>query len=60
MNRKTYGGNRTENGANTQSVLASFLVTATQQGHDAIELLVGLIRHFHDDVRDAKRLISEP
>lgn len=44
VNRKTYGGNRTERGAHTQSVLMSFLVTARQQGHDAIELLVGLAR----------------
>ena len=44
VNRKTYGGNRTENGARTQSVLTSFLVTARQQGHDAIELLVELAR----------------
>ena len=44
VNRKTYGGNRTENGAQTQSVITSFLVTARQQGHDAIERLVELAR----------------
>ena len=44
VNRKTYGGNRTENGAQTQSVITSFLVTARQQGHDAIERLVDLAR----------------
>ena len=44
VNRKTYGGNRTDHGAKTLSVLTSFLVTARQQGHDAIELLVELAR----------------
>lgn len=44
VNRKTYGGNRTDHGAHTQSVITSFLVTARQQGHDAIERLVELAR----------------
>ena len=44
VNRKTYGGNRTENGAQTQSVITTFLVTARQQGHNAIERLVDLAR----------------
>jgi len=44
VNRKTYGGNRTWAGAATQSRIMSALRTATQQGIDAIDWLVGLAR----------------
>jgi transposase len=44
VNRKTWGGNRTETGARTQSQLMTFLRTAHQQGADAINLLADLAR----------------
>jgi hypothetical protein len=42
--RKNWGGNRTANGAQAQSVLTSVLCTARQQDKDAFELLVDLLR----------------
>jgi transposase len=42
--RKNWGGNRTANGAQAQSILASVLCTARQQDKDAFELLVDLLR----------------
>jgi len=44
VNRKVWGGNRTEPGARTQEVLMSVLRTAAQQGHDVIEYLVRCAR----------------
>ncbi|MGH9063677.1 MAG: IS66 family transposase [Acidimicrobiales bacterium] len=44
VNRKVWGGNRTEDGAVIQGRIMTFLRTATQQGADAIELLVNLAR----------------
>ena len=44
VNRKTHGGNRTDHGARTLSIITSVLVTARQQGHDAIETLTRLAR----------------
>ena len=44
VNRKVWGGNRTDVGALTQSRLMTFLRTAHQQSLDAIELLVDLAR----------------
>jgi len=44
VNRKVWGGNRTEHGATVQSSIMSFLRTATQQGVDAIEAIVALAR----------------
>lgn len=44
VNRKTWGGNRTEAGALTQGRIMTFLRTASQQGCDAIEMLVDLAR----------------
>jgi hypothetical protein len=41
---KVWGGNRTWAGAGAWQVLASVLRTASQQGRDPIELLVGLLR----------------
>lgn len=42
--RKTWGGNRTANGARTQQILASVLRTCWQQGQDAFSQLVNLLR----------------
>ncbi|MGI8808013.1 MAG: IS66 family transposase [Acidimicrobiales bacterium] len=44
VNRKVWGGNRSDAGAETQSRLMTFLRTAHQQGVDAIDLLVDLAR----------------
>ncbi len=42
--RKTWGGNRTENGAKTQQILISVLTTCHQQGKDSFEPIVELLR----------------
>ena len=42
--RKTWGGNRTWNGAKTQQILVSVLRTCWQQGKDAFQQLVTLLR----------------
>jgi transposase len=42
--RKTWGGNRTENGARAQAILTSVLCTARQQDKDIFDLLVDLLR----------------
>jgi hypothetical protein len=44
MARKTWGGNRTANGARTQQILASILRTCWQQGKSAFDQLVKLLR----------------
>ena len=44
MARKTWGGNRTANGARTQQILASVLRTCWQQGKDAFGQFVKLLR----------------
>jgi hypothetical protein len=44
VNRKVWGGNRTDRGAETQGRLMTFLRTAHQQGADAIDLLIDLAR----------------
>ena len=44
VNRKVWGGNRTDRGAQTQGRVMTFLRTAHQQGADAITLLVDLAR----------------
>lgn len=44
VNRKVWGGNRTDRGAEDQGRLMTFLRTAHQQGVDAIALLVDLAR----------------
>jgi transposase len=44
MARKTWGGNRTFNGARTQQILASVLRTCWQQGKSAFDQLVELLR----------------
>jgi transposase len=42
--RKTWGGNRTRNGALIQQILASILRTCRQQGKDAFSQFTGLLR----------------
>jgi transposase len=42
--RKTWGGNRTENGAKTQQILISVLTTCHQQGKDSFDRIVELFR----------------
>ncbi len=44
VNRKVWGGNRSGAGAGTQGRMMTFLRTASQQGADAIALLVELAR----------------
>jgi len=44
VNRKVWGGNRTDRGAQTQGRLMTFLRTTHQQGADAVTLLVDLAR----------------
>ncbi len=44
VNRKVWGGNRSDAGAETQGRLMTFLRTAHQQGTDAIAVLVDLAR----------------
>jgi transposase len=44
VNRKTWGGNRSWNGARTQGVITSILRTATQHGHDAVGYLADRAR----------------
>src|SRR5215472_10678822 len=43
MTRKTWGGNRTANGARTQQILASVLRTCWQQGKNALDQFVTLL-----------------
>jgi transposase len=44
VNRKVWGGNRTEAGAHTQSVLMTLLATCRQQARDSIDNLSALLR----------------
>jgi transposase len=44
VNRKVWGGNRTEIGAVAQSILMSVLFTATRQGRDALEFISQVLR----------------
>jgi transposase len=41
--RKTWGGNRTENGAKTQQILISILTTCHQQGKDSFDRIAKLL-----------------
>ncbi len=50
--RKTWGGNRTHNGARTQQILASILRTCRQQGKDTFSRLVGLLRSPVQEILD--------
>src|SRR5437016_1244071 len=40
--RKTWGGNRTENGAKTQQILISIITTCRQQGRDSFDQITDL------------------
>jgi transposase len=44
VNRKVWGGNRTETGAKAQSILMSVLRTTTQRGIDAMTFISGTLR----------------
>jgi len=44
VNRKVWGGNRTETGAVAQSILMSVLFTAARQGRDALEFMSQVLR----------------
>jgi len=44
VNRKVWGGNRSDRGAETQGRLMTVLRTAHEQGADAIAMLVDLAR----------------
>jgi transposase len=44
VNRKVWGGSRTDNGARTHERLVSLLRTAAQQGEDALAILADLVR----------------
>ena len=50
--RKTWGGNRTQNGARAQQVLASILRTCRQQGKDSFSRLTGLLRSQSQQILD--------
>jgi transposase len=41
--RKTWGGNRTENGAKTQQILISIIITCRQQGKDSLARIAQLL-----------------
>lgn len=43
VNRKSWGGNRTNNGADTQQILMTIFRTAAQQGHDIINTFARLL-----------------
>jgi transposase len=49
VNRKVWGGNRTDTGAKAQSVLMSVLQTARLRGKDSIDFLSRLLRARRDD-----------
>jgi transposase len=52
VTRKTWGGNRTRTGADTQQVLASVLGTATMQHRDPVATLIPLLRNPQPTVAD--------
>lgn len=56
MNRKSWGGNRSWNGARTQQVAISVIRTARQQHNDPIELMAGAQRHSEPTVFNLLRL----
>jgi len=47
VNRKVWGGNRTENGAHAQSVLMTVLATCRQQARDSLAFLANILRGRH-------------
>jgi transposase len=44
VNRKTFGGNRTDAGARTQGIITSVIATAAKNGHDVIAYLAARAR----------------
>lgn len=46
VNRKVWGGNRTEAGAKTQGILSSVIATCKQQGQAALDFVSGTLRSF--------------
>lgn len=58
VNRKVWGGNRSDAGAETQGRMMTFLRTAHQQGADAIALLVDLARAPNPGVVAGLNLLS--
>jgi len=44
VNRKVWGGNRTQAGAIAQSILMTVLFTAKKRGRDAMEFLAQVLR----------------
>ena len=44
VNRKTFGGNRTDTGARTQGIVTSVIATAAKHGHDVIGYLASRAR----------------
>ena len=58
VNRKVWGGNRSDRGAEIQGRVMTFLRTANQQGADAIALLVNLARAPTPGVVDGLNLRS--
>lgn len=42
VNRKVWGGNRTDVGAHTQEILSSFFATAQEQNLDPVDILIDL------------------
>ena len=54
VNRKVWGGNRTEAGADAQSVLMSVMRTAEQQGRSVVDFLSQVLRGGHP------RLVLQP
>ena len=44
VNRKTFGGNRTDTGARTQGIVTSVIATAAKHGHDVIGYLANRAR----------------
>ena len=58
VNRKVWGGNRTEHGATVQGSIMTFLRTATQQGVDAIEAIVTLARDPTPGIAPGLRLVQ--
>ncbi|CAN5919828.1 IS66 family transposase [soil metagenome] len=52
VNRKTWGGNRTRRGADTQQILSSVLATVAKQHHDPVDVLIDLQQQPHPTVAD--------
>lgn len=58
--RKTWGGNRTRHGAQTQQILASILRTCWQQGKDTFHQFTQLMRSSHPLILDIIPVSQSP